>query len=506
MKIAAAFKQVVSEAKGGDPTQKEESTFAKLGKDREPAEPDEGEEGDEPTSMGQAFARYREKAREEQFAKPSKKKKKAPVVDESELDDSEIKLTVPKKSEKKKKAPKEETQEEESDDSEEEAPKKEASKDKKPVIPDEEEESDEQEEPKPKSQLTEAEEKALKRLLEIDPDSLVSATGQPISKKVSDNIRSLKQHLEYFANKARKLETSVPGFDPRLKTNYEQIKAAHDELKKKYADRFFEETPEWEETFVAPLKNASLEMAKWLKSHDHGEDEDVMGEMQVHRSKLEEALAKGDDVMYYEHVDALAEFLKKGASARFQAAAPALWDAFQKKEEAYKDKDTARKKIREGTTMVAEEETKKASTAIDTTLKEFEAKNAHVIEAYKNDPRFKDFIDYENTVEAPISSAKEHLALAVKRRQITPALTDLVVKGALFGLKQKEHEGFLERIRVLEEERDRLEKKLEQKEGTLNKVKPSRASVTDDDDDDEDDDQPSSFAEHFKRKRAAGLV
>lgn len=502
MKIKDAFKQVVKEAVTDNPASKKESSFSKLGSEREPQE-ESDDTSEEPTSMAQAFTRYREAAKEDQTTSSVKKKKKAAVTETDDEDDSLIKLSVPKSSEKKKKAPKEEASEEESEDQDEEESKKAVIKEEKKVITDEDEEETK---PKAKSQLTDAEEKALQRLLEIDPDSLVSNTGQPISKKVADNIRSLKQHLEYFAEKARKLETSVPGFDPQLKNNYDQVRTAHEELKKKYADRYFEETPEWEDTFVAPLKNASQEMAKWLKSHDNGDDADTLAEMQTHRTKLEEALAKGDDVMYYEHVDALAEFLKKGASARFQAAAPTLWDAFQKKEEAYKNKDEARRKVRDTTASVVDEESKKASSAIDSSLKTFETKNAHIISAYKNDPRFRDFIDYENTVEVPLNDAKEHLAVAIKRRQITPALTDLVVKGALFNLKQKEHEGFLERIRVLEEERDRLEEKIEKKDTTLNKVKPSRSSVTEDDDEDDDKDEPKSFAEHFKRKRSMGLV
>lgn len=509
MKIKDAFKTVVKEAASSDPVKKESSSFANLGGENE----DSSSEGDEPTSMAQAFTRFREKSKDEQRERTAKKPKKQAVTESDDEIGDIIKLSVPKDSEKKKKAPKKEKEEQEPVNQDEEEGEEETKPQKKTVIPqddeqdDAEEQEDDAEKKQKSSQLSEAEEKALKRLLAINPDDLVSSTGQPISKKVAENIKALKQHLEYFAQKAKKLETTIPDFDPRLKNNYEQLRTAHEELKKKYQDRYFEETPEWEEQFVKPLKNASVEMAKWLKSHDIEEgDEDGHASMQLHRAKIEEALTKGDDVMYYEHVDAIAEMLKKGAATRFHAAAPALWDAFQKKEEAYKNKDEARKKIRESSSNVAEEEVKKATTTIDSALRTFEAKNSLVIDAYKNDPRFKEFIDYDETVVNPLNDAKEHLAVAVKRRTITPALTDLVVKGVLFNLKEKEHQGLFERIRILEEERDNLERKLERKEQTLGKVKPSRSSVTDDDDDDEDTDEPKSFTEHFKRKRSLGLV
>ena len=507
MKTSALFKQVITEAGGDDTKGKDTKSFVQKVRESEQEESNPESESDEPTSMAEAFRRFADSGRKASAEGRVKTKKKKPKPEKPEEVDPEIKISVPKKSEKPKKAPESKEKEDESgDESEEEGeeapPPKKATKTK----PDDDPDGDDSEFSEKKAELEE-DEATLKRLLAIDPDTLVSNTGQPISKKAADNIRKLKEHLDYFAKKAKKLQESVPEYDPRLKINYEQIKAAHDELKKKYADRYFEETPEWEENFIKPLKTASSEMAKWLKSHDHAEDQDSLDQMQIHRQKLEEALSKGDDVMYYEHVDALAEFLKKGASARFQAAAPSLWEAFQKKEEAYKNKDEARKQIREKSFSQAEDEAKKAAASIDSAIQIFEKKNATIIDAYKNNPAYREFIDYDNTVLSPINDAKTHLELAVKRRTITPGLTDLVVKGALFELKMKEQEGFLERIKVLEEEKERLEKRLADSDRTISKVRPSKAVTEFDGDDEEDDsDEPQSFAEHFKRKRKLGLV
>jgi hypothetical protein len=516
MKIAELFKEAVGDTSTADDSSKDTKSFvqqvlanrkgaAKEGKKaKKAAESEESEEEAPPTSMSEAFRRFADKSRDTDIEerRTKKKKKKVSVTDEEDSD--EIKISVPKSHEAKKKKPKASEESDESEDQGEEE-EQEAPPKKKKAAPVEDEAEEEQEDEQTEEESDD--DKLAKRLLAIDPDSLVSATGQPISKKAADNIRELKKHLDYFAKKAKKLEQTIPDYDPRIKHNYEQIKTAHDELKKKFTDRFFEETPEWEETFVAPVKAASIEMAKWLKSHDHEDNEEVQGEMELHRKKLEDALIKGDDVVFYEHVDALAEFLKKGAGTRFRSAAPLLWDAFQKKEEAYKDKDAARKKVRDASMNLIEEESKRAHKEIDNTISAFEKKNAQVIEAYRTNPRLAEYMDYDNTVTVPIQDAKDHIAQMLKTRKVSPAITELVVKGALFNLKQKEHEGFQERIRLLEEENRRLEGKLTQKDKVIDKVRPSRSAVTEsDDDDDDDEDEPKSFAEHFRRKRAAGLV
>lgn len=347
----------------------------------------------------------------------------------------------------------------------------------------------------------EIDEKESESLLGLDPSELVTASGQPISKKTTEHIEKLKKHLDYFAKKAKRLKEQMGDFDPNAKKELAEIREAHGKLKKRFQDLYFEESEEWRESFVEPLSKADKEMTKWIKAHDIGDEEEAATILGPHMTAMQTALKKADEVMFWEHVDAIATHLKQGPSARFLKAAPDLWDAFQKREEAFKDKDKAREEIKKTSLSFAQQQTQLAEKSVDIMLNEFEnGTNKPVIDAYKNDPKYKDYIDYDTTVTAKVKEAKEAIAIAVQQRKITPQLLTLVFNGALSGIREKEVLGYQERINQQKAEIARLEKKLEGKEALIGKVKPSSRQSSSSVTDEEDEEEVTSFAELFKKR------
>lgn len=434
--------------------------------------------------------KFRRKIRGEEFVAPD-----SDDSDDSDDDDTPVKISIPKKSDEKSKKDRgknEEAGEDEEDG--EDSQKKEDSEKEKTVERAESSETD-----------GEVDAKEYESLIGLDPSELVTASGQPVSKKVAKSIEALKRHLKHFAEKAKRLEKERgEHYDPKLKNEHEALRKAHEELKKKYQDKYFEDTEEWNEQYIQPLKQADAEMTKWIQSHSIGDEQDAAKFFRPLLQGMQEALGKKDEVKYYEYVDAIAEKLKKGASARFVQSAPALWSTFQKKEEALADKEKAREEIKKTSLTFAQQQSSTASNAIDSMFTEFEKTNAPIIEAYKKDPRFKDYIDYDNTVTAKVRDAKESIDIAVRQRKVTPQLVELAFRGALSGIKDKEIAGYVQRISDLTEQIENLEKKLGDKQKLIGKVKPSSRpssfkSESSKDDEDEDEDMVSIFKKRLGR-------
>lgn len=345
-------------------------------------------------------------------------------------------------------------------------------------------------------------EEGTDELLGVDPEQLVSASGQTIGKKAAEHIKRLKQHLAFYAEKAKKTEENLKKVNPQLEKEHEELREAHKNLKKRFTDLYFEESEEFQETYVQPLKKAETEMVKWIKSHDIGDEAEAAETLNPIIGDIQKSLGTGDEVKYYEAVDRAAEFLKPGARARFLAAAPALYEAYLKKQQAVEDKDKAREEVKKSSLTFAQQQTVIAEKAIDSFLTEFETSNKKIVDAYKNDDRYKDYIDYDNTVVANVKSAKQAISTAVQQRKVTDELVKLAFAGSLAPLRDKEQQGFLARIAELEKANENLQNKIKQKEESISRFKPSRQavrSVTEDDDDD-DTSEAASMVDVFRKR------
>jgi hypothetical protein len=399
-------------------------------------------------------------------------------------------------------------------------PKKEAAQ----VDEDEEEEEDGEEEEKPKSKEVEKEEeRERERVADVaemedltdeekesfastaDPEDLVSGKGEKVSAPVSKAFKDIKSKLNaafFTINKLRREGNH------QTKNKLKMLEAAHAELRKKYDSAFFQETEEWKTAYEAPLQSANNEMIKWLDSHDHEEGSSEHDDMDAFVGKIKMAIQKNDEVGFYENVDGVAEYLKKGASARFIAAAPSLWKAHQEKINAFKDKDKSRSEILGKFRNVAVDRAKTSNKFLDDSISEFERKNEKLIDIYKNDERFRDFIDYDGTVTKRVADVKKDIEHVLVAREMTPELMTVISEGLIFRLQAKELLGIRERLRIKEEEVARLETKLGEKKKTIDRIKPSnhRRPVGKNGDDDDDEDAPKSASELFRIRRRQGLV
>ena len=450
--------------------------------ERTPQERIEGRKDDDFNGLSKAFGEAMG------FPKERKPVKKPSVTEEDESDDGGVDIAIPPTYEKGKKGRKaeEEEQEEEQDDSD---------------------STEQEEEPQKKGAQKRKRDEADVEVDEAESESLLGdQSGEPdasdrssFSEEATEQIAKLKQHLDYYIKKSKKIQAQVEGFDPNMKKELDELRDAHGKLKQRFQDNYFEETEEWRETFIQPLKSAESEMVKWMQSHSVGDDAEASALFKPMLVGLQEALKEGDEVKYYEWIDEIGQHLKKGSSSRFSQAAPKLWDAYIAKEQAFKDKNAAREKIRKESLSFAQKQGTIAASALDTMLHSFEDSNREVIDAYKNNTKFKDYIKYDETVGKPLADAKQAIATAVQQRKVTTELVDLAFKGAISGLKDKELEGYRARIELQKKEIERLREKVGETEKIMKKVQPSpsaRRSVTEE----QESEEPMSMVDVYRKR------
>jgi len=430
---------------------------------------------------------------EEETAKIKKKVKK--VKQTSEEVDDHVKISVPEK-------------ESEEEEEEMELPtKKEPKKHEQKEEPEErtKEESEEGSEEDVLADLTEQERQELKDLDSTDENDLRKPDGTKVSPASTKDFKKMKKMLKDAYRSLAKAR-GASKVSPKIVGDYETLRKDFNELKGKYDTAFFQETQEWKDTYQAPVDKANEDMVKWLGSHEHDKDSDELAEMESHINEITKALHAGDEIKYYQEVDEVAGYLKKGAGTRFEQAAPALWKAHMDKVSAFKDKHSARDTVINRFRTVALERAKEVNKLVDASIADFEHNNQIVITAYKTDERFKDYINYDEIVTQKKEHIKKHIENALVNRQVSPELATIINQGILYDLKEKETEGLRTRINIQEETIARLESKLGIKEKTLKKVSPSSRISRDERDEDEDKDAPKSLTELFKQRRNQGLV
>jgi hypothetical protein len=373
---------------------------------------------------------------------------------------------------------------------------------------DEEEEQGEKEETKDKEKQTQAvdenlteEEKKHLESLNLSAEDLKTRTGQSISLSSREGFDRLRASAAYFKKELDKLRTNKTGIDEaefkKLKKEYDDIKGAHTELKKRWEDKYFEETDEWKQHYVNPVVEAANEASKWMKGHDLEENSEELREMAALEATMNKALREQDEMKYVEAADTISDFLKKGARARFLQSAEKLWESFKSQQEAFKDKDAARKEVTAKVGGFVDRSTKEAAAAIDDGFRRFEEVNHRVVDAYKNNPKYREFMQYDNVV-ANVGNAKNLIEMTIRERRVSPALIDMVLKGAMHDLKLKEQEAHLARIEMLEQERERLLAKLDEKNETINRVRPSKKKASASSE--ESSEESLSLAERFRER------
>lgn len=346
---------------------------------------------------------------------------------------------------------------------------------------DEEDDNSEQESEE-ESKEQEKEETDKKEGEEDNPyrDDPLFVKAKELTEQVQKSVTEIKgksdsvQYLKSKSHELYKFNGELIGQIKELKKQLEEKvdKNSYEEIKKKYEDRYFEDSNEWKQSVEKPLEDAQSDFNKWLRAGKFEEGTEEHRTVVKIFPQLDKALKSGDDVEYYVAIDTIAELLPTGAKTRFVSSAAKLWETFQYKENAFKNKDSARQEILKKSEEHRSTSITAATGVFEDTFNSWERENEDSLKYYTGSHAAKELYKYEEVREA-VPKVKELIKDAIRTGSFSNKLIELINGGLLQPLKAREIQVLLTANQELRKELDRLKGKREEDKEVIRKYSPS---------------------------------
>lgn len=309
---------------------------------------------------------------------------------------------------------------------------------------------------------------------DITVDDFVNKDGQPISEatkmKVNEGFEGLKKKLRKYEKDYHKISKKYEA----LLAEHEPIKKEVDEIKKWRSDRYFEESPEFKETYITPVKESEDKIKFYLENA--GIEPDSREEQDVKRNLafLAKHAADGDEVKFNQYVDKLADLFEgKVTQTKFIGITDHYFQKVQNRNRALTDKESARKEILAkdaeliaGSRPVVEE-------MIRSYVSQYEQDNEAFVEFFRSE-KAKDFFKYDETIEAGKKRAADLISEMVTNRRPSKELLQLVTKGIIGDISEKEKRALAQQQEDQKTQIANLKEELRKTKEILNKLQPSR--------------------------------
>lgn len=265
-----------------------------------------------------------------------------------------------------------------------------------------------------------AEDEDIAKLLAIDPASLKTKAGYPASETARQQFKSVQSALKAKDEKLKaaqkELEEAKKLAGPPLeeREEFKTIASERDALKKELDLVHFENSPEWKETFVTPIRTETERVAGILEAIKV-EPEDKANIISLIREA--EALLgdKSKEIEYSDLVDKISsDYMKPNTASKFARAMDNLFELSVKRAVAYADKEKARQAIVESIAKKSSSTEKSLKERLEAELIAFE--KTDVGQLFKKTAEF----DFDATSKA---NAQKALA-AIKDFQVTGQVTN----------------------------------------------------------------------------------
>lgn len=309
---------------------------------------------------------------------------------------------------------------------------------------------------------------------DVSPDDFVRKDGRAISDHtkltVTEAFTGIKRHLSDANRELFKLRKKTPKLEEENKKLRDQLK----ELKQWRDERYFEESPDFKDSFVTPVIEQENKIKTYVESI--GIEPGTTAESEIKRglSFLHKYANEGDETKFTLYVDKVLEQFPNSPTlkAKFVNATDAYFSSTTKRNNALKNKEEARKEILKKDAEVVSTSRAAVEEVLKAQLSEFEEKNSQFVEFFRSD-KAKDFFKYDETVEQGRKKASDLLTEAFTSRRPSKELLALVTRGILGEISDKEKQSLAKQSEVLQTQIDNLKKELAKSRGVLDKLKPS---------------------------------
>lgn len=322
----------------------------------------------------------------------------------------------------------------------------------------------------------------------IDETTITDKLGRPPSREAWATVKLLKQKIadDRASHTAKIEELGKKTVEVEKSDQYITLQKEHDALKKKLDEKYFEESPDFINTFVRPFEEKEKEVAEWLGTADveAGSAEHVALSSAV--GDLQKAMMAGKKTDYFKAAAQIAKFLPEGVDQQMLISVTEMFPLYQKRKEGFSDKDKARKAV----TSEELNQVNGAASSIDKTMdalfESYEADNSDILKFYRSD-KVKELIPYDEIVGEGKKTVKALIRDLIATRRPSDKLVRVLTDAVLKPFKDKE----VEALRAALQERNNvianLNEELGKKKGILKKLgtttsTSSRRAESEDDD------------------------
>lgn len=335
---------------------------------------------------------------------------------------------------------------------------------------------------------------------QVSPDDFINKDGSNLKDRtkitVSDAFKGIKKKLTDVNKKYSKLLKKAGP----LEQENSQLKKELDEVKKWRDERYFEESPDFKESFITPAVEAEKKIVGYISSIGIESGSREESEARRGLALLNKYAQEGDETKYTMQVDSLLEVFPTSPTlrAKFTNATDDYFNRVQKRDNALKNKEEARKEILKKDAETIQGSRTVVQEVIAAQLSEYERNNKQFVDFFRSDSA-KDFFKYDDTIASGKQKAADLLSEMTANRKPSKELISLVTRGILAEISEKEKKALAKQSADLQTQNDNLKKELEETKAVIAKLKPSssRPSTT------KSGDTKKSFsqrlAEHYSR-------
>lgn len=323
----------------------------------------------------------------------------------------------------------------------------------------------------------------------IDETTLTDKHGRAPSREAWTTVKLMKEKISTMRTQHQaEIEELKKKAAPVEESDvFKALKKERDEIKSKMDEKYFEESPDFVNTFVQPFKDKEAEVAEWMSAADveQGTPDHLAAVSAA--GDLQRAMEKGDRKGFFIAAAKIQEYLPPGIDQQFLISVTEMYPLFQKKQEAFKDKDKARKTVTENDLSVVDHATKTIEKTMDDIFGSYEVENADLLKFYRSE-NVKDLIQYDETITSGKKEVRDLVREFVATRKPTEKLVRVLTDAVLKKFKDKEVDALRATLKDRSTMIENLQKELGLKKATLKKFSASgKALPSNSQSDDEDE-------------------
>lgn len=336
----------------------------------------------------------------------------------------------------------------------------------------------------------------------FDPESVVTASGKPVSSASKDVFKKFKATAAKRQEEITRLKAELDEIKKKSPTESEDYKKLQDDYKK-YKEivdsKYFEESPEFSSTFVAPIDKKYKRVGELITDLAKegiitDRNSNIIRENLI---KFDAAVREGKRGAIYSAIAAIEDEVDGPAGKAIAKEIEEFIPLYEKYRIAVKDKEEARKLIERETGDRVGGTLKNFNLSLKSIEDDFMEKQKDRIAFLRSDP-IKDIIQFDELYGAAKKEAQDAIRSFATSGEMNSKLVSLLHKASLHAVNEREIQTQASTISAFHKRINEQESEIKSLKEQIGKIRKLKNKGTfqysdDEEDDEEDDSNGSSF-------------